>query len=311
MKKSFLVISLFMAFVLEAACALAASTIGTNPEALVQKLNAQSIKYGWKYNDGKKILISRPEYEKADDGSDSFNININQHVFIVGGYNQKTKQIVDMAVVLSVPFAQVDDPAAASNAIAHGSIVSGIIDLFATNDSVNAEAKAMYKEALGHLGEEPGVSGEMKLGKDTMMRYSCANYENNVVYVAAIEPISAAASAKEKPAKSNGFAGTWKMKDGSVSSAITITNETAQSFDFVLEAENDQGNTGDLEGTASIVGPNRAVCKLDKEYGDSEEERYVTYQFTLSKNALEIEVVKGEDFGLYGMGVYVTGKYKK
>jgi hypothetical protein len=310
-KKSFLVILLFVTFVLEATCALAASTIGTNPEALVQKLNAQAMKYDWKYRDGKKILIPRPEYGKANDGSDSFSININQHVFIVGGYNQKAKQISDMAVVLSVPFAEVNDPVAGSNAIAHGHIVSSIIDLFGTNDSVKAEAKAMYKEALGHLGEESGISGEMRLGGNTMLRSSCANYENNVVYMAAIEPISTTASAGEKTAKSNGFTGTWNMEDGSISSTITITNETDRSFNFVLEAANNQGNTGDLEGTAFIVGKDRAVCKFDKEHGDSEEERYVTYQFTLSKNILEFEVVQGDDFGLYGMGVYVTGKYKK
>ena len=107
------------------------------------------------------------------------------------------------------------------------------------------------------------------------------------------------------------FEGTWFMSSDANSGDITITNATEKSFEFsfqglYLNEITGGANFGDLEGTAFFTAKNKAVCVYKSEYLDD-----VTFEFIIDNGKLQVSVVEGTEWGLFGLGVYMSGTYSK
>jgi hypothetical protein len=101
------------------------------------------------------------------------------------------------------------------------------------------------------------------------------------------------------------FTGTWRMEEEGMSAEIVITKQTARSFEFSFGGVTDQGNTGELEGVAVIKKAGIALYEEKDEYSGET----VRVKFTWKDGKLIVD--EENTFGLFGMGVYISGTYKR
>jgi hypothetical protein len=200
-------------------------------------------------------------------------------------------------LALHIPFSEVNDQLAIDNATVHMKIAHGIIDLFAPRNPENESAKSMYEEVLNGIGETDTKGFEMKLNKNTNFSCTTTLGDNNVFYFVQIAPATVHAT----PAKAVDFTGNWSTDYGE----IIIEKQTATSFNFSFSGWTEEGNTGELEGTAVIKGSNMALYEEKFDFRDE----ITRVKFTLKNNTLVVE--EENTLGLFGVGVYISGTYKK
>jgi hypothetical protein len=97
------------------------------------------------------------------------------------------------------------------------------------------------------------------------------------------------------------FEGVWRTEGGE----IVIKNQSAQLFEFSFHGYSESGNTGELEGVAVVTSFNTAVYKNKNEYDG----RIAEVTFNAVNGTLVVD--EANSFGLFGMGVYISGMYKK
>jgi hypothetical protein len=91
--------------------------------------------------------------------------------------------------------------------------------------------------------------------------------------------------------------GLWIRNDNK----LTVTNATGNSFAFILHAYGGGGNTGEIEGVATVNG-NGAVFRGEYD---------CVLEFELQANSI-ISIKASAECSYYaGMGVYFLGEYKK
>ncbi|WP_167958364.1 hypothetical protein [Anaerosporobacter faecicola] len=108
----------------------------------------------------------------------------------------------------------------------------------------------------------------------------------------------------------NDFIGEWHRTDTTMGTAadIIIENQTANSFDFTFNGSFG-GNTGTIDGTATITESNCAIFESTTEI-DNEESAIV--QFILDQNCLNVTLISGSNSSLLlGNHVYMDGEYTK
>jgi hypothetical protein len=281
-----------------ASCAYAAQTIGTSPEAVAQKLNAQSIKNGWTYSDGKKVLFPRPEYNKNVEGNTEYSMEINRHVELFGEYNPKNKQASNMILALHIPFSEVDDQLAKENATVHMKIAYGIIDLFAPSSPENASAKSMYLEVFSTLGDAEGTGSSMKLNKNTNFNCSTGFGDDIVLYLVEISPVVSQSAAS---ANTNIKPGEYELVNDSQEGGFSLTKVGGKYEASIGFFNKNSQNVAEFEGPATLSG-NKIIIK------DTDGEG-VVITITVDKGIAKIEA--NDAAAAYaGAGAYFDGIYK-
>lgn len=98
----------------------------------------------------------------------------------------------------------------------------------------------------------------------------------------------------------------WKGKWTRVGAEITISNVTEKFLELSFWGFSGP-HIGELKGPAFFTADNKAVLDYKDEYGD----KAIKFEFVLDGDKLSISVTEGDETGIFGAGVYMSGVYMK
>lgn len=114
--------------------------------------------------------------------------------------------------------------------------------------------------------------------------------------------------------ENSNFTGNWERRNISDESSfyaseadIEISNQKNETFEFTFSSYLFvNGNSGELNSTAQIVGKNRAICEYSSSFGTA------TLEFVLENDTLSVDIIDGNKRAFdFGNGVSINGNYKQ